>query len=137
MLDQAAKARGFTLHLYDTFTGIPEKSDIDGIGVGAFADVTENDVRAMIPSAIFHVGTFPNTLSDEPREIAFAHIDCDQYASCRVAIERLWPRILNGGVIAFDDYPFAGIKKAIHDYFGEGVLQFTPANIPYVRKGAG
>ena len=137
VLDQSAFTRdNCTLHLFDTFSGIPHKGELDSVNVGEFKDVDLDELRALIPSAEFYVGVFPNTLGEEPEQIAFAHIDCDQYDGCHAAITCLWPRIVPGGIMAFDDYPFAGIKKAIHDFFGDAV-QFTKTNIPYVRKGAG
>ena len=136
VLNEAAKIRGHRLHLFDTFTGIPEKTDIDVYGVGAFSDTTAQEVMAQIPDAVFHVGKFPDTLHDSLTDLAFVHVDCDQYDSCRLAIMLLWPRLLPGGVMAFDDYPFAGIKKAITD-FAKGEPSFTQAQVPYLRKGAG
>lgn len=125
-------ARGRTLHLFDTFTGIPEKSEGDNLSIGQFNDANVDLVREALPEAKIHVGVFPATLSDDIQDIAFVHVDCDQQATCRSAIALLWPRIVPGGVMAFDDYPFEGIKKAIHDAFG--VVSFTESKIPYVIK---
>jgi O-methyltransferase len=134
-LSQALKPQRI-LHLYDTFTGIPHKDQIDSISVGAFHDTDLSVLREKLPNAVFHVGIFPGTLTDDIKDLAFVHIDCDQYATCKAAIELLWPRLLTGGRIAFDDYPFEGIKKAIHEYFDpiEVPLLFSEANIPYVVK---
>ncbi len=128
------EARGFKMHLFDTFTGIPEKGALDIIGIGSFADTNVKDVRASMPNAIFHVGIFPATAPDNLFGVSFVHIDCDQYATCKAAIEYFWPRMNTGGVIAFDDYGFAGIKKAIHDFSGEANVHFSPRGIPYLVK---
>lgn len=125
-------AKGRTLHLFDTFTGIPEKSPVDQIHVGAFNDAVLSEVLPLFPDAVFHVGKFPDTLTDDVTGIAFVHVDCDQYLTCKLAIETLWPRMIEGGVMAFDDYPFEGIKKAIHEKFI--VTNFTKCQIPYVIK---
>lgn len=122
------------LHLYDTFTGIPEQSLQDIIQIGQFADANLEAVKAALPDAYFHVGFFPDTLTDDVKNISFVHVDCDQYVTCKAAIELLWPRMNRGAIMAFDDYPFPGIKRAIHDAFGEYQLEFTFSRIPYVRK---
>ena len=133
----SSELRGRELHLFDTFKGIPEKTPhLDGIDVGHFSDVSLDEVKALLPFAHFHVGFFPDTLPDDLTDLSFVHIDCDQYETCKNAIEKLWPRLLPGGVMAFDDYPFQGIKKAIHDYFQVEIL-FTELKIAHVIKKQG
>lgn len=72
---------GRHLHLFDTFTGIPsfepDKGDRHRIGEFHARGVLA-DLRRMMPAAAFHVGVFPDTLPDDLRGIAFAHVDCDQ-----------------------------------------------------------
>lgn len=130
----AYRLKNRVLHLFDTFTGIPERADIDMIGVGEFSDTSVDKVREFLPHAIFHVGKFPDTLTDDVKDIGFLHIDCDQYETCKSALDLLTPRMVKGGIIAFDDYPFPGIQKAIHDKFGQCV-NFTDVKIPYVIVG--
>lgn len=36
--------------------------------------------------------------------IALLHIDTDVYEPCRCILERCWPRVINGGIVIFDDY---------------------------------
>ncbi len=125
-------ALGRKIHLYDTFCGIPEESPGDVIKMGGFHDADLAAVMAALPDAEVHVGIFPATLGDDIQNIAFVHVDCDQQKTCRSAIELLWPRVVPGGIMAFDDYPFDGIKRAIHDNFI--VVHFTECKIPYVIK---
>lgn len=40
------------------------------------------------------------------------HFDCDLYAPTRAALEAMWPKIIRGGVVIFDEY-------SIHDWPGE------------------
>jgi hypothetical protein len=91
------------LHLFDTFTGIPFAHPGDGHAVGDFADTDEAAVRALIPAAVFHVGTFPQTMPPDLPGIAFAHIDADQYQSIADAIDRCGPLMVPGSVMWFDD----------------------------------
>ncbi len=121
-LARLAKEQDRTLHLFDTFTGIPEQSvhDIQH-KIGDFADTDVATVMALIPSAIFHVGEFPATMI-EIGNIAFAHIDCDQYFSCMAAIEHFLPRLLSGGIMLFDDYTAThGVTKAVNEAFGDQI----------------
>jgi len=126
-------ARGRKLHLFDTFTGIPEQSPGDVFGIGAFGDTDVEAIRRELPDAILHIGMFPGTMPADLGPISFAFIDCDQYVSCKAAIDLWSPLVLPGGIIAFDDYPFEGIKRAIHDAFGNRV-QFTKSNMAYVVR---
>jgi hypothetical protein len=50
------------------------------------------------------------------------HVDCDLYQPTRVAMETLWPRVVRGGVVIFDDYgirPWEGESAAVDEYFAE------------------
>jgi len=102
-LADVAEAQGRALHLFDTFTGIPFAHPGDGHAVGDFADTDEAAVRALIPAAVFHVGTFPQTMPPGLPGIAFAHIDADQYQSIADAIDRFGPLMVPGSVMWFDD----------------------------------
>jgi O-methyltransferase len=121
------------LHLFDTFTGIPERSVHDlQHKIGDFGDTDVDAVMALIPSAIFHVGVFPQTMV-ETGPIAFVHVDCDQYVSCLAAIEQFVPRLVPGGIMLFDDYNAThGVTKAVNETFGERI-HLTPDNKAYVQ----
>ena len=43
---------------------------------------------------------------------SLVHFDCDLYAPTRAALEALWPRVVSGGIVIFDEY-------GIHDWPGE------------------
>ena len=64
-------------------------------------------------------GEFERTMMfSEP--IQFAHIDADWYDSVRVCIERIWPQLIAGGVIVFDDYhSYEGCKKAVDEFLDD------------------
>jgi O-methyltransferase len=130
-LAQLAATRGVPLHLFDTFTGIPERSPIDSHNVGDFADTNLTVVQAhladVLGDIVFHVGTFPETLPpDEPRCISFVHADADQYETTKQIIWRLRPRMLSGGIILFDDYGcLDGATKAVHEMLGTDNICLT------------
>ena len=130
-----ARVRGVPLYLYDTFTGIPyrnvEKGDTHV--VGDFSDVNEAEVRAAIPDAIFCKGVFPDTLV-EMGPISFVHCDCDQYQAVKDVITHLYPKLLPGGMIVFDDYAcLEGATRAVDEYFV--ITEATKSNKVLVRAG--
>jgi hypothetical protein len=54
--------------------------------------------------------------------ISLLHVDCDLYMPTRVALETLWPRVVRGGVVVFDDYgvrPWEGESTAADEYFAD------------------
>lgn len=124
VLYRLAEQQGRILHLFDTFAGIPCKSEFDRHEVGDFADVNLASLQAAMPNAVFHVGMFPDTLpgplGDEVQNIAFIHADVDQYESQKAINKHLTPRMVSGGVMMFDDYfLLPGIHKAVdEDFYG-------------------
>lgn len=126
-----------SIHLFDTWTGIPEKSDCDGIDIGKYNGGPElHNIRKALPEAKIYEGIFPLTFPREFPPISFAHLDFDQYVSTKHAIKRLWPLMLSGGIMAFDDFGFRGIQKAIDEELpgGTAAVQKTKAGIAYVVR---
>lgn len=147
-LYEIAKRKGDKLHLFDTFTGIPVQDMLlDVLPIGKFDDVSTKDMKKLImamPEAVLHIGLFPDTWPDfyykNDSKISFANVDCDQYETCKAAIDLIWPLLCEGGIIAFDDYPsFPGIRKAVDDRFGGhpqfgGSVRTTKNEVPFVVK---
>lgn len=131
---ELAEKQGRALYLFDTFTGIPFRGPNDLFGEGAFSDANLPAQEAAMPNAKFYKGIFPQTLNDSVAGIAFMHIDCDQYQSCADALRLLWPRMVKGGVAAFDDYGLSSIRKAIDEYFPNQSPLFTKNQVPYFIK---
>lgn len=122
-LDMIAKLQGRCLHLFDTFTGIPEASQWDHHKIGDFNDTRLEDVQKALPDAIYHVGFFPDTLPEDLNDIAFAHIDCDQYESVKAACQLLPQRMVKSGVMYFDDYnALPGATKAVDEILPDRVV---------------
>lgn len=125
-LYNVAMKRRRSLHLFDTFTGIPNRGPMDERRAGDYADTNLDDLKAQFPKAIFHVGIFPETLPDDLTDIAFVHVDCDQYDGHRACIDLLYPRMVPGGIMLFDDYPFlTGAKQAVDESFPPERLIFN------------
>lgn len=112
--EQAARVHSAaTVYLCDTFTGIPNADPVvdKGYRSGEFGDTDFEIVtdlycrlRPAVNLAVIR-GIFPKSLCAglAPR-ISFAHIDCDVYQSACESWEFIWPRVVPGGIVVFDDY---------------------------------
>lgn len=129
-----ARKQGRETYLYDTFRGIPYKGEYDSHNVGDFGDVDLAVVMENLSGAIFRVGVFPHTLGPE-KDIAFVHVDCDQYQSV-LDCARIFPdRMVTGGIMLFDDYKcLAGATKAVEESFNS--FNITPQGKAYwIKEG--
>ncbi|GAB4243638.1 MAG: hypothetical protein OHK005_08110 [Candidatus Methylacidiphilales bacterium] len=53
---------------------------------------------------------------------SFVHLDCDIYESYQTCLERLYPRMVPGGIILFDEYRsrvWPGATLAIDEFFSD------------------
>lgn len=122
VLYQVARAQGRELFLYDTFAGHPFHDDgIDDHPLGRFADAIDpNRLRELLPHAHVIVGTFPESLVEMP-PVAFVHADADIYQSTLAICRDMPPRMVDLGVLYFDDYSHGdcrGCKRAVDEIFG-------------------
>jgi hypothetical protein len=132
-----------TMHLYDTFTGMPPPSDkdFDYTGRSAFAEqerhardgtgwtrAGEDEVIANMKSTgydmsrvILHKGLVQATIPKEaPEQIAFLRLDTDWYESTKHELSHLWPRLSPGGVLLIDDYGhYTGAREAVDEFFAD------------------
>jgi O-methyltransferase len=118
-LANVARDQGRLLHLFDTFSGHPFADKDDTNKAGDFGDTDAEAVRKAVPDATLYIGVFPDTLPSWLTNIAFVHCDCDQYQSVGSVIDELWPRMVAGGIMAFDDMDTHGGEKAIRETFGD------------------
>lgn len=110
---------GRALYLYDTFTGIPYRSEHDSHQIGDFSDTSAQQVQELIPAAVIVVGIFPDVAITMP-PVSFAHLDCDQYRSVLESARYLAALMVKGGVMWFDDSPcLAGAARAVMELFGD------------------
>ncbi len=74
--------------------------------------------------------TVPLWVSNYPGvRISLLHFDCDLYQPTKIALETLWPLVVSGGVVAFDEYgisPWEGESKAVDEFFENAPLQRFP-----------
>ncbi|MBO0728342.1 MAG: class I SAM-dependent methyltransferase [Acidimicrobiaceae bacterium] len=125
-LRSASAERG--LHLFDTFAGMPDVTEgIDRFEPGDLGRTSVEHVRRVLDRyddfAHIYAGFIPGTfegLRIEP--IAWAHVDVDIYKSVRDCIDFIYPRLVRGGYLIFDDYGFpscVSARRAVDEAFAQ------------------
>lgn len=114
------------LHLFDTFAGMPRTGDVDVHQQGDFADTSLEQVRRFVGHediARFYPGFVPETFVNlDHVRIAFAHVDVDIYQSVIDCCAFIYPRLVEGAVMVFDDYGFPtcpGARQAVDHFFAD------------------
>lgn len=106
-----------TVHGFDTFTGLPENWTGHLATKGTFS---QRGVLPKVPANVtLHAGLFdqtlPGFLSGHGGPVSFVHVDCDLYASTRVVLDALEPRLGAGALVLFDEYfNYPGWRR--HEY---------------------
>lgn len=117
-----------TLHLFDTFAGLPNLSDVDnprqfhkGKYAASFEGVT--DYLKNYPNVFLYKGIFPATAEPIKNNFfSFVNLDVDIYESTLNSLEFFYPRMNKGGVIISHDYINApGVRKAFDDFFADKI----------------
>ena len=87
--------------------------------------------------------TVPRFVRDNPGlRICLLHFDCDVYVPTKVGLEQLWPLVVKGGLVVFDEYgirPWEGESKAVDEFLqGHKVrlqkLDWSPNPGAYIVK---
>lgn len=111
--------------LCDTFTGTVKAGELDpnykdgthsvsrDIAEGLFSLLALTNVTVLS-------GVFPDHTGAgiEDRLFRFVHVDVDIYQSAFDIMEWVWPRLVVGGIVVFDDYGFdhcQGITRLVED----------------------
>lgn len=131
---------------YDTFSGMTKPQSIDVDHMGNMAEAILDSVMCLAPydqfCQITNCRQHPNvrivagdiceTLLDAkniPNSISLLRLDTDWYASTKVELEVLYPKLSTGGVLIVDDYGhWGGCKQAVTEYFGGN---FSKTEIDY------
>jgi len=131
------EGKGRNIYGFDSFEGFPEPTIEDASPrnpkKGEWKVMTREQLLKILeimrlPNTFIrdHVriskGYFEDTVpKSQISKIALLHLDVDLYASYKVCLENLFPKIVDGGVVLFDEYgstvSFPGAKKAIDEYF--------------------
>lgn len=113
------------LHLFDTFSGLPEASEIDSCAhrtrphLYACSLESVQSYLSSFPNVFFHQGLFPHSVGKVPADetFSFAHLDVDLYESTLRCLEFFYPRMTPGGIILSHDYSIlTGVRQAFAEY---------------------
>lgn len=131
----AKAAPNSLIYLCDTFRGVVKAGKQDNVYKGGeHSDTHEDEVAALLNqnnSLNYKIlkGIFPEDTSSQIQDQVFklCHIDVDVYDSAKDIFEWIWPRLIKGGIVVFDDYGFAaceGITKLVNE-IAESNLDLT------------
>jgi hypothetical protein len=121
----AAAAPGRTLHLFDTFAGLPEpRQDERGVLRRGQFEASLPRVRerlADLDTVRFHPGPFPATTAGlGALRFSFVHLDVDLYESTLAGLAFFYPRMVPGGIILSHDYSMLpGVERAFTDFLAD------------------
>jgi hypothetical protein len=78
--------------------------------------------------------TVPDYVEDNPElRISLLNIDIDVYGATKTILEELYPRVVPGGLILFDDYgKFPGETKAVDEFFCQNELKIR--RLPFAEE---
>ncbi len=138
MLAKIFAPTGKTVHLFDTFAGMPAVDPAKDLHrAGDFADVSLESVRKYLsdcPNVRLYQGFFPATSGPiEDSAFCFVHVDVDIYQSVLDCCRFFYPRLVPGGVLIFDDYgrhSCPGATMAVDEFFAD-----KPEQPVYVPRG--
>lgn len=124
-------------HFFDSYEGLPPPDpSLDGTDAVTYASElkTHNNCSASLEeftSVIstagpmdrvhIHKGWFSDTVPHyDGGPIAVLRLDGDWYESTLVCLRHLFPHVVEGGLVIFDDYyAYTGCSRAVHQYLAE------------------
>ena len=105
-------SHGKKVYLFDTFEGIPMKSENDRHEIGDFSDTSLEEVEKYFvneENTFLTKGIFPDSakgIIDECCKFSLVHLDADQYESTLNSLNYFYDKMVVGGVIICDDYHY-------------------------------
>ena len=137
----------------DTFTGFPyedidptEQKRIGNLRDTSFEHVSEKFKKFNVSDKITIIkGKFEDTLFQRLSDLKFSFVlfDADLYKSTKFALDFVYPRLINDGIMAFQDYELGnekikkfawGERQAVDEFFSLHNLKLsTEKSIPYFQ----
>lgn len=112
------------LFLYDTFQGIPQSSALDLVDVNDFSGNSLDRVKSLLGNfnnVRFIPGDVTKTfLISGEGPFSLVHVDCDQFEVTGFLCKQLYPRMVPGGILMFQNYSFGatlGERIAVDHFF--------------------
>jgi O-methyltransferase len=102
------------VYLCDTFTGVVKVSSNDltykgGEHADTAIELVENLIKKLeLDNVVILTGIFPDQTQHliKDNKFRFCHIDVDVYQSAKDIFNWVWPKLVVGGIVVFDDYGF-------------------------------
>ncbi len=119
------------LWLYDSFAGLPEKSNFDNSVAGdnfragellvSKAEVVMRFKKAGLRVPRIRKNFFENLNPDTdlPPKISFAFLDGDLYSSILTSLKLVWSKLSDGAIVVVHDYnnpELPGVTKAVEEW---------------------
>lgn len=125
----ASQARRYSIneqvYLCDTFEGVVKSSSVDSCYTNGEHKVSEIVVKRLLNemnlnNTVLLKGIFPEDTAGiiENEVFRFCHIDVDVYQSASDIMDWIWPRMVIGGIVLYDDFGFntcEGITKQVEE----------------------
>ena len=136
-LAEVLKGSDKRLWIYDSFEGLPDKSNEDVSPLGenfkkgelsvTKREVKERFLRAGLKVPVIKKGWFADFSSEDlPEKIAFCFLDGDFYESIRDGLKLVENKMNKGGVLIVHDYnnpALPGVKRAVDEWASTRELQ--------------
>lgn len=112
-----------TLHLFDSWEGLPKLSEFDNkfyetqTWTYALEDIKRN--LKNFDNIKYYKGWYPDRFHEVDHEISLLHIDASLYNSTKVSLEYFWPKLIKGGylIVNFHEGYSTGSEKAVLEQF--------------------
>jgi hypothetical protein len=136
------------IYMFDSFAGLPAPNrEFDAYYGAGWLRADEKTLQALIERrglgqyCVIKKGWFRDRLPELPKDqqLCFVHVDCDLYDSCLETLQHLYPKLVAGAPMIFDDYydGSGGVQKAVDDWVshtGE-IIHLGPAPQATILKG--
>jgi len=111
-----------TLHLFDTFDGLPTptKNDSERFRQGQYQYSLQQVQQYLQGDKFrFYQGLFPGSAKDlDNVRFAFVHLDGDLYESTKAGLEWFYGRMNKGAILICHDYDTSeGVNRAFEEFF--------------------
>ncbi|MBR3329567.1 class I SAM-dependent methyltransferase [Candidatus Saccharibacteria bacterium] len=137
LLAEIVRGTGKKMWIYDSFEGLPEKTEEDISELGrefqkGVLDVTKQEVKkrflkAGLPVPIIKKAWFKDLGEEDlPEKISFAFLDGDLYESIKESLKLIEKKMIKGGVVVIHDYnnlALPGVVRAVNEWANRGSLK--------------
>ena len=129
-----------SLHLFDTFSGLPEKTkeDYQRFNTGNFTSSIE-ETKSNLKDynyIYYYEGLVKDTFKQvKDKRFSFVHLDVDLYESTLDCLNLFYENMSLGGIILSHDYSF-GVKRAFDEFFKdkpESVIEISDSQCMIIK----